>query len=759
MPDTPVALRRPLPPAGAAVAAVVLTVFTWHISSLVAQAGLDPSWQVALHLAQIRGVPFGPDFVWTYGPLGFLAYPLAVGGGGTLAPAVAFVFLTQTTLGYVLVYRAGVAFGAPLAIVMTYAVLLLPFMPADFVSLLVAALALWALAEPAGPVSRLLPLGGGVLVGIALLVKTNTGMAALIVLLVACAATGARRLAVAVGTVVVVFLALWVALGNAIADIPEWSRLSVSLVTGYSAAMQREQSALGPDYAFAAVVAVALALATWAGTVHRPRRLRVAVSVVVFGYAFAAFKESFVRHDTTHAPAFFAAACVLLLCVGARGRALAAVAVGVLVAVLAGGRAGELPVTPTASPGRALAHIRDAADPGRWSALAADSRADQRRSYQLPRAAVALLRGHTVHVDPWEAALVSAYRLPWRPLPVPQTYSAYTSTLDERNAAFLASRDAPQRILREDTPEQVNGRDRPLEAPATYRGILCNYRQLLVTGRWQVLARGSRCTRPRLLGTIAVAPGKPVAVPEGEPDDLVVAKVKFHDSLLNRLRGLVYKPEEAVVSLGGGPFTPVAADVVRDGIVVHVPGNLGYDPRFGGAIDWRSVAAGGLRGNVTVTFEAYRVLGAGPPPAGERPRPVLPRYRLEHVAGRDRIVTPDGRTLPVAPGGGFVDYGYVRRRSLVLQGWAADVVAGAPARTILVFADGALLFAGPPNVPRPDVAAALRKPGLRGAGYSLLVPVADVRDADARRDVRIFSLVGGRALEVEYPLSYGWRRR
>jgi hypothetical protein len=62
-------------------------------------------------------------------------------------------------------------------------------------------------------------------------------------------------------------------------------------------------------------------------------------------------------------------------------------------------------------------------------------------------------------------------------------------------------------------------------------------------------------------------------------------------------------------------------------------------------------------------------------------------------------------------------------------------------------------------VERPDVAAALGKPGLRDAGYSVLVPVTDVRNGESRRDVRIFSLVGGRALEVEYPLSYGWRRR
>ena len=42
--------------------------------------GLDPSWQMALHQAVSRGLVFGRDFVFTYGPLGFVAYPHDMGG-------------------------------------------------------------------------------------------------------------------------------------------------------------------------------------------------------------------------------------------------------------------------------------------------------------------------------------------------------------------------------------------------------------------------------------------------------------------------------------------------------------------------------------------------------------------------------------------------------------------------------------------------------------------------------------------------------
>ena len=138
---------------------------------------------------------------------------------------------------------------------------------------------------------------------------------------------------------------------------------------------------------------------------------------------------------------------------------------------------------------------------------------------------------------------------------------------------------------------------------------------------------------------------------------------------------------------------------------------------------------------------------------------MLPQYRLVRRGGRDEIATPAGRTLPVSPGGGFVDYGYVRRGTLVLTGWAADVPTGVPAQSVLVYADGRLVFAGPPAFARPDVAVAVGKPALTHAGYAVLIPEREVRVNRARRDVRIFALVGGHALKVQYPLSYGWRRR
>jgi len=63
---------------GTLLAGVVAFVFSWPVSSLTPVAGLDGAWPVALHMAAHQGLDFGPDIVFTYGPLGFLKEPLAI---------------------------------------------------------------------------------------------------------------------------------------------------------------------------------------------------------------------------------------------------------------------------------------------------------------------------------------------------------------------------------------------------------------------------------------------------------------------------------------------------------------------------------------------------------------------------------------------------------------------------------------------------------------------------------------------------------
>jgi len=737
-------------PAWPLVAAVALAATTWHISSLVATSGIDPSWQVGLHLAVARRLGFGSGFTWTYGPLGFLGFPLAV-TGWTLVLSFLFVAVASIALAWLLVRRAAPVVGPPAAVLLAYFALGLPVQAADLLLLIELVLAVLALDQLLGV--RAFALAGGFAAGLAALTKTNTGAAAVVIAVAVCLVLGREALA-GIGVLLATFLAGWLASGSSLTGIPEWLRLSASVVSGYGAAMQYDQPGLHAEYVYAGVV-IAFTMAAAVLHARRLGRARGAVLVLAAAvFAFTFFKEGFVRHDAVHSSSFFAAAAIGCLVLAARDASRWVALAGVLVAVFAVHRSGELHYAPLASARRAGAQVADVVVTHRRSGLVAESRSSERRSYQVPASLLALLRGHTVHVDPVETAAVNAYGLAWRPLPVLQAYNTYTSVLDEHNAAYLASRRAPQRVLRGDLADLVNGRPHELEAPAEFRALICNYVQSGASGAWQVLAhRANRCGRTRKLGTVTTASDVPVTVPEARPDELVIARVWTPNPLGNQLRGLAYKPNVPGISFDGEQFVPFDSDVGPDGIVLHVPASAGFGPAFGGAIDWRTIAVGSLGGPVRIEFDAIPVAGRVPPPAGERSRAPLPRYAL--VTGGLR--TPAGRTLPIGTGGGFVDYTLEQRDDLVLHGWAGDGGAGEPASSILVFAGGKLVFAGAPNVARPDVAAALGKPGLTRSGYTIVVPQLLVRVRNARAHVRVIAIVGGRALELTYMPDYAWR--
>ena len=148
--------------------------------------------------------------------------------------------------------------------------------------------------------------------------------------------------------------------------------------------------------------------------------------------------------------------------------------------------------------------------------------------------------------------------------------------------------------------------------------------------------------------------------------------------------------------------------------------------------------------------------GKPSPPFGERPKLPLPRYTLEEIAGHETIRLPGGRLAPVSSGGGYVDAAFGVGAGVEFGGWAAEAVSGTAAPKILVFAGGKLAFAGAPNIDRPDVAAAFDRPSLLRSGFAVLLPRRLVLDGAKPRNVRVFALLGNRALEVSYPASDQW---
>jgi hypothetical protein len=195
------------------------------------------------------------------------------------------------------------------------------------------------------------------------------------------------------------------------------------------------------------------------------------------------------------------------------------------------------------------------------------------RDYALDPKLFAALNGHRVHVDPVESNLLWAYRLRWEPIPVFQTYVAYTPALDERNADAFASPDGPDRVLRHNAGV-IDGRNPAWESPAATRAMLCHFREQVVVGLWQVLGRvPNRCGAPHALGEVHAHFGESIAVPAppGPRSMVYMRLLGVAPRGFERLVSAAYRSEDRFVTLDAARRVRLVPATAADGLIMRVP--------------------------------------------------------------------------------------------------------------------------------------------------------------------------------------------
>ncbi|MDX6581459.1 MAG: hypothetical protein QOI10_643 [Solirubrobacterales bacterium] len=576
---------------------VLIAIATWELLPLGVATGLDPSAVNGVNLAARLGLDQGTEFAWTYGPLGYLLEP-SVAGDWTAALGVAYTALIRAALAVSLLWAARRSFGLAAGAVLTYAVCAITGAEAVPLSLAVV----WALValDPERPpwVPRLLAIGGGALAAVELLVKLNVGVEVLVVLAIAIAALPGprlRALAEFAGSFVATAALLWLLTGQGLSNIDDFASAALQVLAGYSAAMGTEAGAVGWDWIAAAVLVPAALGATAWTTRGWERRARAGSLVVVAALCLFAVKQGFVRHDVGHMHAFVAALAAPPLALRWQGAerfaaAAAVVAIGLLGAPLTGRAERDL-YRPVAAARDGFDQLRTGLDPGRRTELAVAQGAAARAEYALDPRTLALLRRGSVAVDPWETTAVWAYDLDWRPLPVFQSYQAYTADLDQLNADALAAADGPRLILRHLGPggtatESIDGRYQPYDAPATTRTMLCDFRAVRTTERYQVLERApDRCGPEAEVATLTGTYGEPIEVPRVGPDEALFARLRdLGPSGLGLLRTAVYKDVRRLIALDDRVHRLVPA-TAENGLLISAPAAADFPAPFALAPD------------------------------------------------------------------------------------------------------------------------------------------------------------------------------
>jgi hypothetical protein len=598
----------------------VVFVLTWPVVSLAPTTGLDPSWQAGLHLAAHERIGFGDDLAFTYGPLGFLNFPLLY-YPFTAALAAIYVVGARLAISLSLVWAARRFMPLPLA----FAFALLTAGVLTFTEdAIVVPVLIWCVAAllgpKDGPAARALPVAGGILAGVELLSKLNVGVTIFILLLVAVVALPnyRRALGLFAGSFVVTLLVAWFATGGSLTQLWPYLLNAGSIMSGYSSAMQYDD----PDYqgwlpfAIAAVIGIGGAGAI-SSTQDTDRRTRIAVLLLWAIFSFVVFKEGFVRQGVDRKAIFFGLMLAGLFAFRWRSSMQVIGIVGLVITLLfyfgaTHTRFSDV-VQPRARADRAFDQLKTMVSPSRRNGVIEGTKANMRAAYALDPASLRLVGNAPVHIYPHEATAAWAYGLEWKPLPVFQTYTAYTTRLDVLNADALASDAGPEVILRQ-PEEAIDSRNGTFDSPAAVVAMVCNYDEVRATRAWQVLRRvPGRCGPERPIGEVDAAYGQVVSVPAGRRDELVLARVDgIRGTHRERIRTLIYRAHQRVVAINGIPFRFVPG-TATDGLLLKIPERADWSGPFGFS-RFNGSVAGGNAG--TIAF--YRISPAESQPEGTK---------------------------------------------------------------------------------------------------------------------------------------------
>jgi hypothetical protein len=629
----------------AAVAGIV-TVVAWPIASVPANQGIDRSWQIALHLGADLHLRQGVDFVFTYGPLGFLGFPhpyLGITSSIALVGTIVVYFALVATM--LIEARRSLPLWAAAIVTLLVARFFVLLPPWEALLALVALWCIEALTDRIPLPTSAIAAVGGVIAGVAALGKLNVGVFVFALGAATAVAIGRpwwKALAVYLASATASGIGLWLLAGQRLTDIGAYISGAYQIIRGYGEAMGLDVT---PQRAWVYLAlaggAVILAWAGWQSSQDWPRSRRIGLLGLGLVFGFAIWKLIIVREHGT-----FAMLTMTVVAFAFAGRVPERRAWLVSVLALAIGFAGISAIEPptylnlVGSVRSIATEASKAFIPGRADRAAVRTREQLRSAYRLEPSILTALTGRTVHIDPWEAGVAYAYpEVRWAPLPVFQSYSAYTPLLDELNADRLRSAQAPDRILRqfrravhndrlrlqigrpvldgEELPFTVDGRFRWFEAPATTLETFCRYAQIAVSGTWEVLARtGRSCGAPEPLTTLSAPAGGAVEVPvEARPDRFVIVRVGgLEPSALGQLREAIAKAPDWYVTLDGARYRLVPG-TAADGLLVAVPPAAdGTGPfAFGRPIRTIAIAAGpnGRDSAATLTYEFLSVPLAG----------------------------------------------------------------------------------------------------------------------------------------------------
>jgi hypothetical protein len=346
---------------------------------------------------------------------------------------------------------------------------------------------------------------------------------------------------------------VWLLLGQSLGHVPCFLASSAEITRGYGEAMSLQGS---PDTVHAALTALALFLALLASypLAQLRRRENFLSSVLLCASMFLAWKHGFIRQDDAHVPHFFTFLMLVPFAVeGLMGEAIppGRLRAGLMMALVLIGWLYRMP-PPDLDRWLTRLHFNGTVvqAPNQYKCLLDKQQGFLDLSWALP--------GIRQRVGGEPADLISTTQgvlllnqLNYHPRPIFQSYSAYTPDLLERNAAFYRSEQAPAFVLCHLEP--IDHRFPALEDGLLLLELFRRYRLAANEKEFLLLKRlaDAGSTEPMehpVLFQRTIAFGEEVRLDElGSMPKLL--SVRIEDTLSGRLRKALFRPPYVFLNL------------------------------------------------------------------------------------------------------------------------------------------------------------------------------------------------------------------
>jgi len=753
-----------------AIAYLFLVNFPGSYMPILSGPDVDGSWNYALNYLPYSSYLFGRDVVFTYGPLGFLIRPQNIGSNLAfgLAFQVAVHVLFTLALCYFL-YRARHKLQVVLFVVLYLAVNMLAYGVLLEYNL---SLTLGMLLCISFDSNRILKYGSlalsGLLAGLLFFTKFSAGIIALS-MLCACAVIiiftwrgrAWKMLIAAGGTYLVTVTVIAFACMHSADNIIQWLAYSLDIANGYGEAMSIEGSGLTLALGLSALVAyLVLVLVLWKQKAHC-----LYASLLFILPVILVFKHAFCRQDPCHELYIFALpaiVCIVILNEIGKKELFTCLAGFTIILALTAPMYQPKSLTMqqlsevvreknhNASLGTLLQDnyrlLRDSKAgflEGQWgltnighiidfnalqSYLDEQSRASLEKD-RLPEEMVSVIKSGygTVGVIPWEICYCPANGLEWKPGFTLQSYLAYTSALDLRDAANYTGAAAPEFLIVEFAT--VDYRNTVLDTPAVWSKIISNYEVAYHDSAGRLLlkkkAQEGVETR-RSMGSVAARADTWIDIPQ--TDNLLFAKVDMQLNLAGRLAKTFFRVPPVYIDLiyesGRTVSYKLVADTARNGLLINfLPNNTFELAGILNGVARDRVAKFLIRGNGAKYYDGEFAINWEESGYLQILRqPELRDILFSGVCWTGSIDMVN--SSPRGPEGTVYSIEDGKDQAVILQGWMVDEKASKSAAGVFVSVDGKYDLPAKYGFNRNDVAKYYNIDDYKSSGFGAIIPTS-----------------------------------